>query len=199
MKLLKSVLAVAAVAAGSLGAMSANAIQIGFGVPYAGNPTFLGTLSPVTGDLSTYESGELSGAFTQYWFFEINPAGLGSVSATFNPFTAVNGFDVSLHVADTSACGAFTLGGGYACVTTSGSEIVGDQGASNDGLVYFTFEPLTSGYYIFTITGTATAGTSGRSYAGNVSVEATPTPEPGSLALLGLGLVSLGLARRKRA
>jgi hypothetical protein len=86
------------------------------------------------------------------------------------------------------ACGPSSEYGG-GCITESGSDVAGAEG---NGTIVFdgTFTSLSfttpayEGYYAFTVGYDATA-------------TAAATPEPGSLALLGTGLVALGGLRRR--
>jgi hypothetical protein len=58
----------------------------------------------------------------------------------------------------------------------------------------FSFSGILSGYYVIEVKGTAQAGGTNTLISGQVS----PIPVPGTLAILGIGLLAVGLARARR-
>lgn len=189
MKAFTRILAVAAIATGGLWASQASAIEICDACEYTGS-TYLGLHNATTNDFSTFENTAIgSGAFTNTWLFSLTPAGRATLNANFNPLGRISGFDVQLFNV-TATCGAT----GASCTgVTLGSMIAdGFPGTASSNIDWTN---LDAGLYAFVITGTVT-GTPVQ-YTGQLNTEAV-VPEPGSLALLGLGLLGLGAARRRK-
>ncbi len=84
---------------------------------------------------------------------------------------------------------------GYLFESNTSGDLLGSAlgtfGAQSNDAIRFTYGALTAGYYAFRFT-TDYAGTAG--YSGQFS---TYVPAPGVLALLGIGLIGMGAARRK--
>ena len=194
---IKKILARAiAIGALALGAQAAQAGLICSGCEYqdGSEGTYLGSYNPLQVDFGTFQHSDVgldvgaSTAFVDFWVFDLNPAGTGSVSADFTAFTGIAGFTGELYEDNGSVCA------GNQCSSISLGALLDSETASGDDRWEIMMNGLAAGRYIIRVSGTTNArGTS--VYTGQLAF----IPEPGTLALFGMGLLLIGLMRRRSA
>ena len=164
--------------------------------------TYLGDHNPQNDDNSTFGNATTgqNGAFSNWWVFKIDPAGLASVNAIFLPINNISNFDVKLYSLTAETCAAQTAGSssGAACTVATTGALMGDGFTSPAYATVIDFTFLDAGFYAFNVTGTISGlgATQPASYTGNLQVAVVP--EPASLALVALSLVIGGLSLRSR-
>ena len=141
----------------------------------------LGTLAvPSTTPLPTQTYATTVASFTDEFTFTIAADAGGMALTTEMNFSAIPGAGkVTLTSMQLQTSGGTVLGTG----TISGTTITGNFGV------------ITSGSYKIVVKGSSTAGTPAGSYGGVLGL--TAVPEPGTLALFGLGLAVAGFAGRR--
>lgn len=185
---------------------SANAAVVCDSCDYLNAPaiaTNLGLHSPIAQDNSTFSNSTTgtNGDFTNWWVFRIDPAGLASINAIFLPIQNISNFDVDLFSLAGATCAANTFNTGGACSAFGTNALMASGFTDPAYATVIDFTSLDAGFYAFRVTGTI-AGLGPNqpaSYTGNLQVNPLAVPEPGALALAGLGLMGLGVTRRHKA
>jgi hypothetical protein len=161
--------------------------------------TWLGEYDPTTFDNGTFNHTGIeedvgpNSPFNDFFVFDVSGHGAGSISADFTTFTAISDFEGALWTDGGSTCDTASVPG--ACSSVLPGEELFRASASGDRWEIMALD-LPVGRYIIQVTGTTRAmGPS--SYSGQLSF--VEVPEPGSLALLGIALAGLGIARRRKA
>jgi len=201
MQFIKTIGTIAAVGGMALVAQTANAGTIcsGCEVINGAAGTYVGMYNPDLFDNGTFNHTDIqadvgpSTAFNDFFVFDLNPAGRGSISADFTRFTAIGDFEGALWTDGGSTCDAAASPLPGACsAVVPGTELY-RVSASGDRWEILA-NGLTAGRYIIQVTGT-TRASGPSSYSGQLAF----VPEPGTLALLSLGLMGIGATSRRRS
>jgi hypothetical protein len=180
---------------------AADAAIICMGCEYGGGAgTYLGAYDPATYDFGTFQHSDVgqdagpSNTFEDFWVFDLDADGNGSISADFTMFAAISGFAGELYRDAGSTCA------GDECSSVTLGALVAD-GMDSERRWEVMAMGLTAGRYVLRVIGT-TNPNSTSAYTAQLGFEAggpgTGIAEPGTAALFGLGLLVMGLGRPRR-
>ena len=161
--------------------------------------TYIGLYNPDEFDNGTFNHTDIQAdvgqdtPFNDFLVFDLDPSGTGSISADFTRFTAIRNFMGALWTDGGSTCDAAAAPLPGACSNIVPGEKLYEVSESEDRWEIIA-RGLVAGRYIIQITG-ETRGSGPSSYSGQLSF----IPEPGTLALLSLGLLGLGATARRRS
>jgi hypothetical protein len=179
---------------------AAHASVICSGCEYGGGAgTYLGAYDPENADFGTFQHSDVGQdagprtAFEDFWVFDLAADGDGSISADFTMFAAISGFAGELYRDAGSTCA------GDECSSVMLGALVAN-GMDTERRWEVMAMGLTAGRYVLRVIGTTNA-ISNSNYTGQLGFDVGPgtgIAEPGTAALFGLGLLGMGLRRRRR-
>jgi hypothetical protein len=210
-------LLIAAVGLLGLGSTAANAGAICVGCERVDGVagTYLGPHNAFTFDESSFNHTNVAGspgigfnaAFTDYFVFDIAVQDDLGLSVDYQPNSPILNFSGSLYRAGAAtACAAWpggtVVGVAPPCANVALGALLAGPGDDEDASITrfaFTLTGLAAGRYILAVSGTTPAAGAGGTYSGQLSTAPNlRLAEPGTLALLGLGLLGAGVLRRRR-
>jgi hypothetical protein len=177
--------------------------------------TYLGPHNAFSFDESSFNHTNVAGSpgigfnapFTDYFVFDIAVQDDLGLSVDYQPNSPILNFSGSLYRSGAgTTCGAWpgspTIGVAPSCNNVNLGALVAGPADDEDASITrfaFTLTGLAAGRYILAVSGTTPAAGAGGTYSGQLSTAPNlRLAEPGTLALLGLGLLGAGALRRRR-